>query len=70
MRATILPYAIILTKAHRVRVLPLRCFLYLLPNYTNILVLSLYALYSDEPEVFLLIYSQTAILYAGHSGGL
>ena len=53
MRATILPYRlliIILTKAHRamvgrmvkgsivVRELPLRCFLFLLPNYTNILV--------------------------------
>ena len=47
MRATILPKAIILTKAHRaavsmmakgcivVRVLPLRCFLFLLPNYIN-----------------------------------
>ena len=42
--ATILPYAIILTKAHRTavsmmgkgcivaRILPLRCFLFLLPN--------------------------------------
>ena len=48
MRATILPNAIILTKAHRAavsmmpkgcivaRVLLLRCFLFLLPNYTNI----------------------------------
>ena len=47
MRATILPWAIILTKAHRAavsmmakgcivaRVLPLRCFLSLLPYYTN-----------------------------------
>ena len=48
MRVTILPWAIILTKAHRAvvsimvkecivaRVLPLRCFLFLLPKYTNI----------------------------------
>ena len=47
MRATILPKAIILTKTHRAAVsmmakrcivapvLPLRCFLFLLPNYTN-----------------------------------
>ena len=45
MRATILPLAVILTKAHRVAVsimakgcivaliLPLRCFLFVLPNY-------------------------------------
>ena len=50
MRTTILPKAIILTKAYRAavsmmakgcivaRVLPLRCFLFLLPNYTNISV--------------------------------
>ena len=49
MRATILPMGIILTKAHWAAisiimakgcivtpVLPLRCFLFLLPNYTNI----------------------------------
>ena len=48
MRATILPKAIILTKAHRAavsilakgcivaRVLPLRYFLFLLPNYIHI----------------------------------
>ena len=48
MRATIHPKAVILTKAHEAtvsiiakgcivaRVLPLRCFLFLLPNYTNI----------------------------------
>ena len=47
MRATILPKAIILTKANRAtvsmvakgcivaRVLPLRCLLFLLPNYIN-----------------------------------
>ena len=49
MRVTILPLAIILTKACRAAVsmmakgcieageLPLRCFLFLLPNYTNFL---------------------------------
>ena len=48
MRATILPLAMILTKAHRAtvsimakgcivaQVLPLKRFLFLLPNYTNI----------------------------------
>ena len=48
MRATILPLGIILTRAHRAtvsimvkgiivaRVLPLRCFLFLLPNYSYI----------------------------------
>ena len=47
MRVTILPWTIILTKAHRAvvsitakgcivaRVLPLRCFLFLLTNYIN-----------------------------------
>ena len=40
MRLTILPYAIILTKAQRAKesivacVLPLRCFIFLVPNYT------------------------------------
>ena len=50
MRATIFPQDIILTKARKAAVsimakgcfvasvLPLRCFLFLLPNYTNILV--------------------------------
>ena len=54
MMATILPPAIILTKADRAMViimakgctvsgvLPMRCFLILLPNYTNILVCSFY----------------------------
>ena len=42
---------------------PLRCFLFLLPNYINILVgFFLFALFSDEPEVFLPKYFQTAIL--------
>ena len=50
MRATMLPWAIILTKAHRAAfsmmvkgcivawVPSLRCFLFLLPDYTNFLV--------------------------------
>ena len=48
MGSTILPWAIILTKAHRAlvslmakgsivaRVLPMRCFLFLLPNYIHV----------------------------------
>ena len=48
MRVTILPWAVILTRARKAavsmmaegcivaRVLPLRCFLFLLPNDTNI----------------------------------
>ena len=57
MRVTILPKAVILTKAHRATVsmmpkgcivafvLPLRCFLFLLPNYTNILVVFFFYLH-------------------------
>ena len=38
-----------------------------LPNYTNIVVIFfLFALFCDEPEVFLPKYSQTAILHAAH----
>ena len=49
------------------QVLPLRCFIFLLPNCTNILVFfSLFALFSDEPEVFLPEHSQTAIPHAVH----
>ena len=47
-------------------ILPLRCFLFLLPNYINILVFFLFALFSDEPEVFLPKYSQAVILHAAH----
>ena len=48
MRATILPWAVMLTKAHRAavsmmakgcivaRVLHLKCFLFLLPNYIHV----------------------------------
>ena len=79
MRATILLKAIILTKAHWAAisimakgcivacVLPLRRFLFLLPNYSNIKCFFLFALVSDEPEVFLPKYSQTAILHAAHA---
>ena len=54
MRATILPYAIILTKANRAavsliakgiigtRVLPLRCFFFLLPDYIIFLCVFFY----------------------------
>ena len=57
MRATILPWAIILTNAHRAEVsimakecivalvLPLRCFLFLLPYNTKILVYFVYMHY-------------------------
>ena len=47
MRATILPLAIILSRALRA-------------------VVSIFALFTDEPEVFLAEYFQTAILYAAH----
>ena len=54
MRATILQFC-------------LRCFLFLLPNYAKMLELFfLFALVSDEPEVFLPKYSQTPILHAAH----
>ena len=47
MRVTILPYAIVLVSRMGkgcivACVLPLRCFLFLLPNYTNILVYFFY----------------------------
>ena len=68
MRATIHPMAsIVAMGCIAARVLPLRCFLFLLPNYTNMLVcFFLLAIVSDEPEVFLPKYSQTAILHAAH----
>ena len=51
----------------RATVLPLRCFLFLLPNYTNILVFfSLFPQGSDRPKVFLPEYFQTAILHVAH----
>ena len=60
MRATILPYAVILTKAHRA----------FLPNYSNfptipILSFSMCTIY-DKPEVSLPKYSQTAKLHGAH----
>ena len=67
MRATILPYAFILTKAHRAAVsmmakgcivasiLPLRCFLFLLPKYTifylHYLVTSLKYSFLNTPDL-------------------
>ena len=48
------------------QVLPLTCILFLRPNYTILCVYFLFALFSDEPEVFLPEYSQTAILNAAH----
>ena len=47
-------------------VLPLRCFLFLLPTCTIFSVYFLFALFSDEPEVFFPEYSQLAILHAAH----
>ena len=48
-------------------ILPSLCFLFLPSNYINILVsFFLFALFSDEPEVFLPKYPQTAILHAVH----
>ena len=66
MRATILPKAIILTKAHRgvVSILAKRCtqvflkFTTQLYQYFSVLVL--FALFSDKTEVFLPKYSQIA----------
>ena len=59
-----------MAKGHIVAsILTLRCFLFLLPNYANILVFYfLFALLSfgDEPEVFLSKYSQTVIPHAPH----
>ena len=48
------------------RVLPLRCFLFLLPNYTIFSVYFLFVLLSDEPEVFHPEYYQPAILHTAH----
>ena len=42
------------------RVMPLGCFLFILPNYT---MHFLFALFSEDPEGFLPNYSQTAILH-------
>ena len=77
MRATILPQAIIyiLTKAHRAtvsmmakgcivaRVLPLRCFLFLLPNYMHVYAIIMqHFSHFDKREVFQQEYSQPPIL--------
>ena len=80
MRDTILPKAIILTKGHGQYNGPgVYCGLstaselFLLPNYSNILVFFffyLFALVSDEPEIFIPEYSQTVILNAAHYQGV
>ena len=53
------------------RILPLRCFLFFtnqLMNYTNTIPIKwvLFAPFTEDPEVFLPTYSQTAILHAVH----
>ena len=80
IRATILPHAIILTKAHRAAVSILAkgsivAWVYIASEvflisttqiYQYFNVFLLFALFSDKPEVFLPKYSQTAILHAAH----
>ena len=79
MRATILPPAIILTKAHTAavgvmakgcilaQVLPLRCFLFLIPNYIHVYPIIMQKLsYLDEREVLQQEYSQSPILPSPH----
>ena len=79
MRATILPWAIILTKAHRaavsmiakgcilVQVLPLRCFLFLLPNYMHVYAMIMqHFSHFDKREVLQQEYSQPPILPSPH----
>ena len=80
MRVTILPKAIILTKAHRAAVSMIaNCrqgvycglssasevfLVFITQLYQYFSAYFLFALFSDEPEVFLPKYSQTAILHA------
>ena len=79
MRVTILPLAIILTKAHigprsvwwpRGVLWPQYCLLgvsyFYYPTIPMLVCFFLFGLCSDEPEVFLPKYSQTAILYAAY----
>ena len=81
MRATMLPKAVILTKVHRAAVsiryngqgvycgLSTASEVFLIFTtrlYQYSSVFSLFALFSEEPEVFLPKYSQTAILHAAH----
>ena len=72
MRAIILPMAIILTKALRATVSMMvstasEVFLIFTTQLNQFLsVFSLFALFSDEPEVFLPKYSQMAIPHAAH----
>ena len=48
------------------RVLPPRCIFFYYPTIPFFTVYFLFALFSDEPEIFLPEYSQTAILHAAH----
>ena len=79
MRATVLPKAIVLTKAHRAvvsmmtkgsiltRVLPLRCFFFLLPNYIHVYAIIMIWFHNcDKREVLQQEYSQHTILPSPH----
>ena len=76
MRATILPKAIIPTKAHRATVSMMAkgfpstaselFLIFTTQLYQYLSVNFLFALVSDEPEVLPPKYSQTAILHAAH----
>ena len=79
MRATILPWAVKLTKAHRAAVSIMAkgvyCglstasevfLIFTTQLYQYVSVFVLFVLFSDEPEVFFPKYSQTAIFHAPH----
>ena len=79
MRATILPWAIVLTKAQRAavsimtqgcilaKVLPLRCFLSLLPNHIHVYAITMeYFTDLDKREVLQQEYFQPPILPSSH----
>ena len=76
MRATIIPHAIILTKARgQYNGQGVCCglstafevfLIFTTQLYQYFSVFSVFPLFSDEPEVFLPKYSQIAILYAAH----
>ena len=77
MRATILPEATILTKAHWAAVNGLGEYcglstasevflIFTTQLYQYFSVFLLFVLFGDKPEVFLPKYSQTAILHAAH----
>ena len=76
MRATVLPYAILLTKAcdqyngqgvyYGLSAASEVFLIITTQQYQYFSVFFLFALFSDDPEVFLPEYSQTAILHAAH----